>query len=178
MHDEEPKRALGRFYQYSTRHGLRPLALDPVAIPNSICFSPDGGAMYFCDSTRRRIMQADYDADRASVSGVRLFAALPEGDGDPDGSVIDREGCLWNAEWGAAVVRRYSPEGRRVAEIRVPSKNPSCPAFGGAGLDELFVTTARQDMTREELQAAPQAGGVFVAKPGVPGLPDTPLAGA
>lgn len=176
MHDEEPKRPLGSFYQYSRRHGLRRLDLGPVAIPNSICFSPDGGTMYFCDSTLRRIMQADYDADRASVANVRVFAALPPGTGDPDGSVVDSDGCLWNAEWGSALVRRYGRDGRRIGEIALDARKPSCPVFGGADLGELFITTARQDLTAAELEATPQAGGVYVAAPGVRGLPDAPFA--
>ena len=176
MHDELPRRRIGGFYQYSRRHGLRRLGLDPVAIPNSICFSPDGRTMYFCDSTLRRIMRGDYDAELAVVSNVQVFVALPEGGGDPDGSIVDSEGCVWNAEWGAALVRRYGPDGRRIAEVGVPSKNPSCAVFGGGDLDELFVTTARQDMTQAELDATPHAGGVFAASPGVRGLLDMPFA--
>ncbi len=176
MHDEEPRRPIGSFYQYSRRHGLRRLDLDPVAIPNSICFSRDGRTMYFCDSTQRRIMQCGYDADRAAVANVRVFAELPPGTGDPDGSIVDSDGCVWNAEWGSARVRRYGTDGRRIGEIALDAKNPSCPAFGGADLGELFITTARQDMTAAELDATPQAGGVYAAVPGVRGLPDAPFA--
>ncbi len=178
MHDEDPKRPIGSFYQYSHRRALRRLDLGGVAIPNSICFSPDGATMYFCDSELRRIMQCDYDAEGASVSNVRLFAALPEGRGAPDGSIVDDQGCLWNAEWGSACVRRYSRDGSRIGKVAVPANNASCPAFGGSDLQELFVTTARQHMSAEELEAAPQAGGVFAATPGVRGLLDAPFADA
>jgi sugar lactone lactonase YvrE len=172
MHEEEPKRPIGSFYQYSRRHGLRRLDLERAAIPNSICFSPDGGTMYFCDSTRRRIMQCEYDAENAAVSHVRLFAEVAPGPGSPDGSVIDREGCLWNAEWGSARVRRYAIDGTPIHSLAVPSKNPSCVAFGGPSLDELFITTARQDSSAEELDATPQAGGIYTAVVSVGGLLD------
>ena len=161
MADGARKAPVGSFYQYSHRHGLRRLALGGVAISNSICFSPDGGTLYFCDSLERKIKCCDYDAETAGVANVRLFAALESETGDPDGSTIDAEGCLWNAQWGSARVVRYTPEGQVDREVSVPVKNPSCVAFGGAKLDTLFVTTARIDMTEEQLEAMPDAGGVF-----------------
>ena len=172
--NEDPDRApVGSFYQYSRRHGLRRLALGGVAIPNSICFGPDGRTMYYCDSMSGRILQCRYDAESAEVSDVRPFAEFGAGRGLPDGSIVDADGCLWNAEWGAAVVRRYTPAGTLEREIAVPAKNPTCPAFGGRDLTELYVTSARQEMTDEELAARPDAGGVYAARPaGVRGLPE------
>ena len=171
--NEQPDRSpIGSFYQYSKRHGLRRLALGGVAIPNSICFSPDGRTMYYCDSLSGRILQCRYDAEPAEVSDVRPFAEFGAGRGLPDGSIVDADGCLWNAEWGAAMVRRYTPAGTLDREIAVPAKNPTCPAFGGRDLTELYVTSARQEMTPEELAAMPDAGGVYAARPGVRGLPE------
>ena len=170
---EDFKTAQGSFYQYSSRHGLRRLEIDHVIIANSVCFSPDGGTMYFCDSPRRRIMQCDYDAESARVSRVREFADLASHRGFPDGSTIDADGHLWNAEWGAFVVRRYTPDGRIVRQIGVPVKNPSCVVLGGLNLDELFITTARQEMKPQELDAMPEAGGLYRAALGdVRGLPE------
>ncbi len=168
---------IGSFYQYSSAHGLRRLDLDDVAIANSICFSPDGKTMYFCDTQQRRIMQCDYDGGGARVSRVREFFDLSAHPGFPDGSTIDAEGCLWNAEWGAALVRRYTPGGRVDRHVAVPVKNPSCVAFGGPDLDELYVTTARQMMTPQELAAMPQAGGVYRSSPGESSTQGRPLRG-
>jgi len=151
----------GSFYQYSTRHGLRRLDVGGVVIPNSICFSPDGHTMYFCDSPDARIRQCEYDADSAQVRHVRDFVRLNERSGLPDGSIVDRDGCLWNAVWGAGLVRQYDPSGRLLSEIPIPSKNVTCVAFGGASLDELFVTSSRQEMTAQELAATPSSGSVF-----------------
>ncbi len=171
---EDHTARIGSFYQYSSRHALRRLDLDHVTIANSICFSPDGGTMYFCDSPRRRIMQCDYDADSARVSHVREFADLASHAGFPDGSTVDADGGLWNAEWGASMVRRYMPEGSVDRHIAVPVKNPSCVAFGGPNLDELYITSARQQMTSQELEAMPHAGGVYRVVPGDRrGLPES-----
>ncbi len=163
----------GSFYQYSARDGLRRLDLGGVTIPNSICFARDGRTMYFCDSPLARIMRCEYDADAARVSNVREFVRFGPGEGLPDGSVIDEEDCLWNAAWGAGRVRRYSPEGRVIREIAVAAKNTTCPAFGGAALDQLFVTSSRQEMSERDLEEVPHAGGVYRAlNGGVRGIAD------
>ena len=87
--------------------------------------------------------------------------------------MVDAEGCLWNAAWGAGAVRRYRPDGTLDREIGVPAKNPTCPLLGGDALDELYVTTARQEMSEAELASVPDAGSVYRAPIGdVRGLPD------
>jgi len=163
----------GSFYQYSVRHGLRRLDLGGVVIPNSICFSPNGRTMYFCDSPKGIIRQCDYDADSAGVGNVHDFVRLEAGSGLPDGSVVDWDGCLWNAVWNAGVVRQYGPEGRLLAEIPVPSRNVTCPAFGGNSLDHLYVTSSRQEMTDQELRDSPSSGSVFRAVVASRGIVDT-----
>jgi len=176
MNQAEGHPAIGSFYQWSTRSGLRRLDLPRVGIANSICFSPDGATMYFCDSPRARIMACRYDAVLATVSDVRTFASLGPSDGQPDGSIVDAEGCLWNAAWGAGVVRRYRPNGALSREISVPAKNPTCVVFGGTALNELYITSARQEMSEEDLARTPDAGGVYRAVlEGVRGLADSPF---
>jgi L-arabinonolactonase len=165
----------GSFYQYSSRHGLRRLDVGGVIIPNSICFSLDGRTMYFCDSPDARIRQCDYDAASAGVANVREFVRLGKTEGFPDGSVIDAEGCLWNAAWGAGLVRRYAPDGRVLDEIAVAAKNPTCVAFGGDALGDLYITSARQEMSDDELASTPEAGGVYRVALGLAGVPDVPF---
>jgi L-arabinonolactonase len=173
MNEEDGHPATGSFYQWSTAEGLRRLDLPRPGIANSICFSPDGGTMYFCDSPTGRIMQCRYDAASAEVSDVREFATLESGKGLPDGSIVDAAGCLWNAAWGAALVRRYRPDGTIEREIAVPAKNPTCVVFAGAAFNELYITTARQEMSPLELERVPHAGGIYRAVvDGVAGLKD------
>ena len=170
--NEDQNAASGSFYQYSSRFGLRRLDVGGVVIPNSICFSVDGRTMYFCDSPTGVIRQCEYDADSAGVANVREFTRYAEGRGLPDGSVVDSEGCLWNAVWAAGVVRRFDPAGSLILEIPVPSRNLTCPAFGGDSLDQLFVTSSRQEMSEDDLAAAPTSGGVFELRGLARGVPD------
>lgn len=171
------KRAIGRFYQYSARHGLRTLDLGGVAIPNSIAFAPDGASLYYCDTRRGEIMLCDYDAELARTGTPRVFARVDAPAG-PDGATVDRDGRLWSAQWGAGRVVGYGRGGVIEHEVAVPATNPSCAAFGGVGLDTLYVTTAREDLSAAQLEREPHAGGVFRARiDGVVGLPEERFAG-
>lgn len=174
--NEAPDRApIGSFYQFSAAHGLRRLDLDSVAIANSLCFSGDGATIYFCDSLQRVIQRGEYDAATARVAHIRDFVRFADDDGLPDGSIVDSDGCLWNAEWGRARVRRYTPDGHVDREVTVPARNPTCVALGGPALNDLFVTSSRQEMSEEELRAMPGAGGLFRVATSCPGLLDRPF---
>ncbi|HEV6965293.1 SMP-30/gluconolactonase/LRE family protein [Roseateles sp.] len=172
--ERRPRSTIASFYQYSLRHGLRRLALPAVAIANSICFSLDGRTLYFCDTPTRRILQCDYDAETAQVDRIRPFTEMDRPDAWPDGSVIDAEGCLWNAQWGAGRVARYDPDGRLMGAMTAPAAHATCPALGGEGLDRLMLTTARAELDREALAAQPLSGSLFGLRlPQALGVPDT-----
>jgi L-arabinonolactonase len=160
LNEDAARAPIGRFYQFSMKHGLRELNLGGVAVPNSLCFDIDGRGIYFCDTPQRRIMHGRYDAEAAHVDQVELFASV-EPPGSPDGAAIDRHGRLWSAHWGAGGVVCYDRDGRIAQHIAVPTLDPSCVAFGGPALDTAFITTAREDMTSAQIDANPQAGGVF-----------------
>ncbi|KQW46709.1 MULTISPECIES: SMP-30/gluconolactonase/LRE family protein [unclassified Roseateles] len=161
LDEAEPRQSIGGFYQYSLARGLRRLPLDGVAIANSICFSPNGQRMYYCDTPSRRIMVCDYDSASARVSEPRVFVKKEARDGYPDGSCIDAKGCLWNAEWGAGTVARYAPDGRQLGRYSVPVSNTTCPAFGGPAGDQLMVSTAREGLSTADLMARPLSGSLF-----------------
>jgi sugar lactone lactonase YvrE len=142
-------------------------------VTNGPAFSLDGRTMYHTDSAHQRIYAFDLAADGA-VSNRRVFAQFGEGDGYPDGMTVDAEDCLWVAFWDGWCVRRLSPAGERLAQLAVPAQRPTSVAFGGPNLDQLFITSARRDLTAEDLADQPQAGGLFRTVPGVAG-PAEPL---
>lgn len=154
MNEAAGRAPIGRFYRLNHNLHLEQLPLNPVAIANSICFSPDGATMYFCDSLTGMIRCCDYGDE---VTGERVFTHLPPGCGEPDGSAIDADGCLWNAEWGASRIVRYRPDGSIDRAIAVPVSQPTCPCFGGAELNQLFVASALVDLIVPERYA----GAVF-----------------
>jgi L-arabinonolactonase len=175
--DEHPKHPVGGFYRLNHDLSVERLPLGGVAIANSICFSPDGRTMYYADSATREIRCCDYAPDsgavgRSSISNLRVFAAHDAAPGDPDGSTIDAEGHLWNARWGAGQVVRFAPDGSVDRVLELPAPQPTCPAFGGPGLDLLYVTSAMVGLAQDHLAAAPGSGGVFARQVDVRGLPE------
>ena len=172
-----PLRAVGGFYRLNRDLSLERLPLPAPAISNSIAFSPDGATMYYCDSPTREIRACDYAAD-GTVANDRLFTKLADATGEPDGSTVDRDGGLWNAQWGGARVVRYGADGVETARVTVPTVQPSCVALGGEQLGTLYITSARIDLDASALAGDAQAGGVFVAVPGARGLPEALFQGA
>jgi sugar lactone lactonase YvrE len=49
--------------------------------------------------------------------------------------------------------------------------NVSSCVFGGPELSELYITTARTGLSEQQQAEQPTAGGIFRARPGVPGTP-------
>jgi L-arabinonolactonase len=140
-------------------------------VANSIAFSPDGTLMYFSDSWTKQIWCVDYHAD-GRLGAPRPFVRVPEWQGFPDGSVVDSEGGLWNAQWDGGCVVRYDSSGVETARIPLPASRPTCPCFGGAQFDRVFVTSARIGLDEAALRAQPTAGGVFTGSGPWRGLPE------
>jgi sugar lactone lactonase YvrE len=146
-----------------------------ITVPNSLAWSPDGRTMYFADSPRRAILAFDYDRASGEPSNERVFATTQIG--YPDGSCVDADGCLWNAEYAAGRLVRYTPAGKIDRVIELPVKNATCCCFGGPGLDVLYITTASQRLDDLELQRQPLAGSLLAVRPGVKGLAESRFAG-
>lgn len=174
FHAVEPRERIGSYWRLDASLQLARLPLPGCAIANSICFSPDGATMYYCNSPDRAIRCCDYDTATGAISGDRLFAVVPGDAGEPDGSCIDADGYLWNAQWGAACVVRYAPDGTVERVLDTPALQPSCVALGGSRFDQLFVTSARVGMA----EPAVHDGGLFSATlDGIRGLPEPRFAG-
>lgn len=144
---------------------------------NSTCFSLDGRIMYYADSPQAVIWAFDYDLQTGNPGNRRVFCDFRDQSGVPDGSVIDADGCLWNAQWNGGRVVRYRPNGSIDRIIEVPCRNPTSLAFGGTALDTLFITTSRLTLTEEEARLQPFAGSLLAVRPGVKGLPEMQFRG-
>lgn len=146
-----------------------------VVIPNSLAWSPDGRTMYFADTFAMRIWAYDYDPDSGDATRERMLVETAPG--RPDGSCVDADGGLWNAEYGAGRIVRYTPSGKRDRVIELPFDNPTCCCFGGLDFDTLFITSATQRLSAEALARQPLAGSVLAVRPGARGLPESRFAG-
>jgi L-arabinonolactonase len=162
---------LGSLWRYDGTDKATPF-IHNIRIPNSLCWNRDGNVMYFADSPRNMIWAYAFDAQTGPVGAPGIFATTPSGV-HPDGSCIDAEDHLWNAQWGGGEVVRYRPDGSVERRLKLPVSQPSCVAFGGKNLDLLFVTSARVDLSAEQLAAEPLAGALLVYDVGVTGLAET-----
>ncbi len=139
--------------------------LGGIHIANATAFSPDGGTLYLADSKQQTL----FAYDTADLTRRRIFART-QGAAEPDGAATDREGGLWNAEWGGGRLVRYRPDGTLDRLIHLPVEQPTACAFGGPDLATLYITSAWQGLTDVARTRQPLAGALFAFEPGIPGL--------
>lgn len=106
---------------------------------NGLGWTPDGNHLYWADTDARIVYLFDYDQQSGAVSNRRIWLQTPEL--APDGLTTDSEGGVWIAFFGSGMMRHYTPDATLVQQIEFPAKNVTSCIFGGADLDELFVTT-------------------------------------
>lgn len=168
--------ARGTLYRMAGDHRLE--AIDgPFSVPNSLAFTADGRRMFFTDTRQGDIMVFDYDDATGTRSNPRVLLPADGAPGRPDGACVDGAGCLWSARYGGGAVVRVTPAGKLDRVIELPTTQPTSCAFGGTRLDELYITTAAQKLTPEQLSAQPAAGTLLVCRPGISGMPDAMFAG-
>jgi len=139
--------------------------LDGITISNGIVWSPDNTRMYFIDSITSRVDAFNYDNESGNIWGRRTVVEFCDDALTPDGMTIDEDGMIWVALWGGSSVRRFDPNNGELLEtVTVDASQVTACAFGGPSMDELYITTARVDLSPEELLKEPFAGGLFRAK--------------
>ncbi|NML05865.1 SMP-30/gluconolactonase/LRE family protein [Sphingomonas sp. G-3-2-10] len=112
-----------------------------VVVGNALCFSPSGDAMHFADSMDGMLRRYAYDPETGAIGPRHDLADCREQGSGPDGATVDAQGRIWVALVLAQAVACYAPDGTLIRTIPVPIPYPSCPAFGGEGLDTLYVTS-------------------------------------
>ncbi len=141
-----------------------------VGCANGSAFSPDGSVMYWADTLHEKVWAYDYDVATGQRSNERLFLDFASLPGRPDGACVDEAGCYWIACVGGSAVLRVTPEGTVDRTIEIPVPRPTMPAFGGAGLETLFVTSI--GVRDREADGPGPHGAVLALQPGVKGLPE------
>lgn len=142
-----------------------------LTISNGIAWALNGSAVYHIDTPTGEVTKHDFDINTGAVSNRQTIIKIPHAMGYPDGMTIDNEGMLWIALWDGFCVARYNPNtGDLLQKIKVPAPKVTSCAFGGENLDQLYITTARCDMSTDELEEHPFSGGLFVADVKIKGV--------
>lgn len=162
----------GRLWRFDTA-GNGKVALNGIGISNGLDFSNDGRCAYYIDTSTRVLRRFNIDPQHGIVGSTDVLT-FPLGEGDPDGLVIDEEGCIWVALWEGWAVQRYSPKGELLAVVHVPVARPTAVALAG---EKLIITSCSGWLDAGWEQSQPDAGKLFSADVGVSGPPALPYRG-
>ncbi|MEZ5736611.1 MAG: SMP-30/gluconolactonase/LRE family protein [Novosphingobium sp.] len=168
--DIENAQPVGGLYALDTGHRVTQLD-SGIHLSNSHCFSPDGKTLYCADSFLNNAYAYDYDVATGQVSNKRVFVNTEDLGGCPDGSAVDADGLVWMSIFEGAKVAAYRPDGTLERAVDMPVRLISSVAFGGPGLDRLYVTTI--DPTEFGGEAEEGSGYVYVVEGlGTCGVPE------
>lgn len=136
-----------------------------VSISNGMAWSPCNTLFYYIDTPTFQVQVFDFDMETGDIANRRIAFNIPETEGYPDGMTADSEGMLWIAHWDGWQVARWNPvTGEKLAYFKLPVSRVSSCTFGGGGLTDLYISSARVGLTADELEKQPLAGSLFVLK--------------
>ena len=99
-------------------------------------------------------------------AALQRLTTVPKGLGLLAGLAADGAGGWSSALRGGWTVVRLAADGSVARVVALPVPCPSGVALGGPQGTTLYVTGAREAVTREALDAAPLSGGLFVIDSG------------
>jgi len=166
--DDEERGAHGCLYRLDAGGVLNRIRTG-MTVPNGPCFLEDGTVLT-TDSPHRRITALQLNRAGEPIAEW-VFACFSAEQGYPDGMTVDADDHIWIAFWDGWCLRRLSPDGEIVTEIPLPVQRPTCPAFGGPGLQQLYITSATTGLSQDALDIQPLAGSLLMLEPGVRGRP-------
>lgn len=177
MNEKNMKEMTGALYRFDP-DGKLTCHQENLSLSNGMGWSPDNRLFYLVESFKYAIFVYDFDIEKGTLSSKRQFASIDETSGGcPDGLTVDSQGYVWNAQPGLGRIVRYHPSGKIDEVIEMPVLRPSSCIFGGEHLDTLFIPTARELMTEEQLKKYPLSGSLFAIKTGIKGIPESPFSG-
>lgn len=177
MDAKDWKKPSGNLFRMDVDHSVR-LMQPQVVCSNGSGWSPDGRTMYYTETFRYAIFAYDFEPLSGAISNRRTFAEIDRNSGGfPDGMTVDAEGFIWSNLVGLGRIVRYDPHGKVERMVQLPVPRATDCTFGGPELNTLYITSARETMTPDQLKGAPLSGSLFAIDPGVSGLPSTPFGG-
>jgi sugar lactone lactonase YvrE len=182
--DDKEELGLCSLWRLDPDHSLTAVD-DGIICSNGPCWSPDDRTFYFADTFKHEIWAYDYDIATGGVANRRVFASTKGDAGFADGSTVDAEGYVWNAQVISGDLIRYAPDGSVDRKIGMPVRNITSVMFGGEHLDEIYVTSmarvqhpATHDHFAAETKPQFAAGALFrIRGLGIRGLPEPRFAG-
>jgi len=170
--DDAESADIGRFYVFD-RGDIRPAGPSGISITNGPAVSGSGDRIYFTDTVGKRIMVADLSPSGVGEARPFVDTAADFPDAYPDGPIVDAEDHVWTALYWGERVARYSPDGKLVATVRLPARDITKMALGGADLKTAYVTTATKNLEPGDFANYPEAGKLLSFASPVAGVAPT-----
>lgn len=158
----------GALYRIETNGSVKQFTEHCFGITNTMGWDLSRDRFYLADTLAQTIYMFDYNLDAGEVANQKVFAHTPER-GYPDGSCLDSEGFLWNCRYGGSCLIRYNPNGEIDRIVELPATNITACAFGGKDLSTLYVTTASNELSENEMRNNPYQGSLLSLNLGVVG---------
>lgn len=157
--DKAPQEMPFRVYRLDPDSGELRIAVDDMARPNGLCFSPDETRLYVVDTpaTGPKTTRVYDIVDGKAVNGRLFFDASP---GFADGIRCDTEGNVWcgfSGGPGQDGVAVFAPDGTLIGRILLPERCANL-CFGGRKRNRLFMT-ASQSVYALYVEAQGNPGG-------------------
>jgi sugar lactone lactonase YvrE len=141
MSESNPSKADGSIYMVDEKLEIHKI-FDNIYISNSLTFSTNNKYIYYADTFKKKIYRTNLSKDILNIKASEIFVDNTNLKGFPDGSTLDINGYLWNAEWNGGQVVCYDLNGDIINRIKTPMNRPTCCAFGGPNMNVLFITSA------------------------------------
>lgn len=166
----------GAIWRIDASGAVTRLTPNEYGITNTKAWTQDG-RFFFADTLANEIHLFDCDLAAGRLGNRRTIVKdFPRG--FPDGSCLDDRDRLWNCRVaGGSAVACFDTTGALSDLVELPASWPTSCTFGGAGLDTLYVTSARFTMSAAHLAANPREGALFAVTGAGHGRPE-PVFGA
>lgn len=170
IHEKEP---IGALYRLDPDGTFTQMDLGFI-VSNGMGWNLNNEYFYFTDgAAHRQILRYKFDLATGTISQRTVFAKIPE-HSYPDGLTLDAEDFIWSAYWEGECLTRFTPQGEIDRVVPVPVLKPTSCCFGGKNSNQLFITSARRDLTQQQLEQAPLSGNLFALEiPDIKGIAES-----
>jgi sugar lactone lactonase YvrE len=171
---EDGARSKANLYVFDANGDVKK-AKDGLSISNGLAWNQAADTMFVIDTPTNKIISYPFSKDTAELKEGRVVIDLEQTEGSPDGMAIDVNDRLWVALWGGSQVICVDPKlGEIVESITLPVSNVTSCTFGGPDKQTLYITTAREGLTSDQLNIEPLSGSLFSCRVGVQGVSSIP----
>lgn len=168
--DFDPATMTGKFYMVET-DGTVVTVVDNLVQYNTIFFDSQNRNLYAVDTFHKQLLRFDYSLRDGVRGGPQVVIEFPE---MPDGVAVDVEDNIYVCHWSDK--RQISVwslgDYSLVRTIPFPVKHICCPGFAGDDRKDFYVATSRFWLPDGDPDFEAGAGGLFVARSEIPGLPE------